>query len=295
MRRALTFIAAPLLVYATCGVAPTRAAQVAQGPLAFEAASVKPNTSGGVAKEIGPAPGGRFLVRNNTFRDLIPFAYAIPQQTASFRIIGGPKWIDEDRFDITANVVGSWTPQQMSEMLRTLLLDRFKLVAHRETRELPTYALVTSSEALGPQLRRSEIDQAACAARRAAIQRREPVPPIPPGAKPVCGTGRTIPGAITATGWSMDTLASALVPFAGRHVWDRTQLSGLYDFALKWTPERLPQGSSDVSRDAPLPIVDPNGPSIFTALQEQLGLRLEPARGPVEVVVIDHVERPTPD
>ena len=295
MRRALIFSAAPLFVCVTLGVASMRAAQVGQAPLAFEAASVKPNVAGGVAKEIGPAPGGRFIVRNNTFRDLIPFAYAIPQQTASFRIIGGPKWIDEDRFDITANVMGSWTPQQMSEMLRTLLLDRFKLVARRETRELPTYALVELSQAFGPQLRRSAIDQGACDARRAAIQRREPVPPIPPGAKPVCGTGRTIPGTITATGWPMDTLASALVPFVGRLVSDRTQLSGLYDFELRWTPERVPQGPPDVPRDAPLPNVDPNGPSLFTALQEQLGLKLEPTRGQVEVVVIDHVERPPPD
>ena len=257
----------------------------AQAPLTFEAASVKVNKSGDWRKQIGPAPGGRFLATNNTLRELIPFAYGLPQTTAGFRIIGGPKWIDEDRFDVNARVDGTWTPQQMSEMLRTLLVERFKLVAHRETRELPTYTLVVTSRALGPQLRRSEIDQAACDARRAAIQRREAVPPIPPGSKPVCGTGRTIPGTITTIGGSMDALTSTLSPFVSRVVLDRTQLAGLYDFDLKWTPETSPQ----LPPDAPPLNIDPNGPSLFTALREQLGLKLESTKGPVDVVVIDRV------
>jgi uncharacterized protein (TIGR03435 family) len=271
----------------------------AQAPLSFEAASVTVNDSGGLAKEIGPAPGGRFIARNNTLRDLMPFAFGIPQATSGFRIIGGPKWIDEDRFDINAKVEGSWTPQQMSEMLRRLLVERFKLVAHRETRQVPTYALITLSRTLGPQLHRSEIDQAACEARRAAIQRREPVPPIPTGAKPVCGTGRTAPGMITAIGWSMDALTSALSPFVHRLVSERTQLAGLYDFDLKWTPETLPQLPPGAPADQPFTFngvtIDPNGPSIFTALQEQLGLKLESTRGPVDVLVIDRVDKPTPD
>jgi bla regulator protein blaR1 len=257
--------------------------------LAFDAASVKPNKSGDWRKSLGPAPGGRFLATNNTLRDLIPFAYGIPQVTAAFRIVGGPKWIDEDRFDVTATVDGTWTPQQMSEMLRTLLVDRFKLAAHHETRDLPIYTLVAASG--GARLRRSEIDQAACEARRAAIQRREPVPPIPAGAPPVCGIGRSNPGTITAVGWSMDALTSALSPFVSRVVLDRSGLSGLFDFELKWTPDTIPQQPPD----APPLNIDPNGPSIFTALQEQLGLRLESARGPVDVVVIDRVEHPTPD
>src|ERR1041385_5942442 len=77
-------------------------------PLSFEAGSVKPNTSGDWRKSIGPAPGGRFLASNNTLRDLIPFAYGLPQAAAGFRIVGGPKWMDEDRFDINAKVDGTW-------------------------------------------------------------------------------------------------------------------------------------------------------------------------------------------
>jgi uncharacterized protein (TIGR03435 family) len=179
----------------------------------------------------------------------------------------------------------------MSEMLRALLAERFKLIAHNETRELPIYALIPVSSSLGPHLRRSEVDQAACDARRAAIQRREPVSPIPPGATPICGTGRTVPGMITAIGWPMNALTAALSPFAARVVSDQTELTGLYDFELTWTPDQLPQ----LPPDAPPLVVDPNGPSFFTALREQLGLKLESARGPVDVLIIDRAEHPTDD
>jgi len=261
----------------------------AQAPPSFDSASVKLNTSGDWRKSIGPAPGGRFLATNNTLRDLLPFAFGLPQSTGGFRIVGGPKWIDEDRFDVVAKVDGTWTPQQMSDMLRALLADRFALVAHRETREMPTYALIVASP--NPHLRRSEIDQAACDARRAAIQRRELVPPVPPGSTPVCPTGRTVPGSITAVGWSLETLAATLSPSVGRVIADRSQLAGLFDFDLSWTPDQPIR----VLDDVPPITIDPNGTSIFTALQEQLGLKLESARGPVDVVVIDSVRRPNPD
>jgi uncharacterized protein (TIGR03435 family) len=261
-----------------------------QAPLAFEAASVKINKSGGWRREIGPTPGGRFTATNTPARDLIAFAYGVSQDGVSFRIVGGPKWIDEDRFNVVATVTGQWTFQQMREMVRTLLADRFRLAAHTETRELPTYALVVvPNQPL--RLRRSVVDEAACQARREAIQRREPVPPPVPGAPPICGSGRTNPGTITAVGGSMSSLASSLGQFVSRSVSDRTQLAGLFDFDLHWTPDTIPQ----VPPDAPPLNIDPNGPSIFTALQEQLGLKLESTRGPVDIVVIDRVERPMED
>jgi uncharacterized protein (TIGR03435 family) len=259
-------------------------------PLAFDAASVKVNKSGDWRKAIGPAPGGRFEGTNTPFRDLVGFAFGLPQDSLGFRVVGGPTWIDQDRFDIVAKVDGSWTRQQMSEMLRALLVDRFRLAAHSETRELPTYTLVVASNRR-LRLRRSEVDEAACQARRAAIQRREAVPPTPPGAIPICGTGRITPGTISAVGSSMDSLASSLGQFVGRTVTNATALTGLYDFTLTWTPEQMPQRPPD----APPLNIDPNGPSIFTALQEQLGLKLESARGQVDVVVIDRVEHPTED
>jgi len=265
-------------------------AAAGQAPRAFEAASVKLNTSGGWRREMGPAPGGRFTATNTFARDLIAFAYGVSQDSASFRIVGGPKWIDEDRFNIVATVTGPWTLPQMREMARTLLGDRFRLAAHTETRELPTYALVVVPNQQ-IRLRRSAVDETACRARREAIQRREPVPPPVPGAPPICGTGRTNPGTITTVGGSMSSLATSLGQFVGRPVSDRTQLTGLFDFELKWTPDTIPQ----VPPDAPPLNIDPSGPSIFTALQEQLGLKLESTRGPVDVVVIDRVERPAED
>lgn len=283
-------IAAVALILASV-LAPARAQE--PRPLAFEVTSVKVNTSGDWRRSIGPSPGGRFIATNQTLRDLIPFAYGLPQTSAGFRVLGGPKWIDEDRFDITAKVDGSWTPQQMSDMLRTLLADRFTLKAHRETRDMPTYTLVMvrGPQAFGPHLRRSEIDDGACAAVRAAVQRREPVPARAPGAKPVCGTGRTVPGTITSIGFPIDLLVASLGPFTSRFVADKTGLTGLFDYELTWTPEQIPQ----VPPDAPPLTIDPNGPSLFTALQEQLGLKLESTRGPVDVVVIDRVEHPTED
>jgi len=260
-----------------------------QTPASFEAASIKVNTSGDCRKSIGPAPGGRFLATNNALRDLLPFAFGVPQAMAGIRIVGGPKWIDEDRYDVNAKVDGQWTPQQMSDMLRALLVDRFQLVAHREMRDMPTYTLVVASA--GHRLRASNVDQAACDARRRAAQRREALPSLPPGSTPVCPTGRTVPGSITAIGWTMDALATTISPWVGRVVIDRTQLSGLFDFDLRWTPDqpiRLPD-------DAPPIAIDPNGPSMFTALQDQLGLKLESTRGAVDVVVVDHVERPKAD
>lgn len=259
-----------------------------QPPLAFEAASVKVNASGDWRRGMGPAPGGRFTATNTPARDLIAYAFGVSQDSVGFRIVGGPAWIDQDRFDVAASVAGIWTPPQMREMVRTLLADRFKLAAHMEARELPTYALVVvANQPL--RLRRSAVDEAACRARRDAIQRREPVPPPVPGAPPICGTGRTMPGTITAIGGSMSALASSLGQFVGRSVSDRTQLVGLFDFELRWTPDAIPR----VAPDAPPLDIDPNGPSIFTALPEQLGLKLESTRGPVDVVIIDSMQRPT--
>jgi uncharacterized protein (TIGR03435 family) len=272
---------------------PLRAQAPSASP-AFDVASVKPNTSGDWRKSIGPAPGGRFLATNQTLRELLPFAFGLPQMTANIRIVGGPKWIDFDRFDIVAKADGTPSPQEMGAMLRTLLNDRFKLAAHTETRELPIYTLVMakSDGAYGPRLRRSDVSEVDCAARRAAVRRREPVPPPQPGKPPVCGGGRTVPGRITAVGWSMDQLVTSLAPFAGRVVLERTGLGGLFDLEIEWTPDQMPRQPPD----DPEPLrIDPNGPSLFTALQEQLSLKLESTKGPVDVLVIDRAEKPSAD
>jgi len=280
----------PLVIFALSTSVLVHSQVRDEKPVTFEVASVKVNNSGSFAKEIGPAPDGRFHATNVLARDLIAFAYGISQDATAVRIVSVPSSVDDERYDVNAKVTGAWTLDQMREMVRAMMTDRFKLVAHHETRDMPIYVLVVASEK-APRLRRSQVDQAACEARRAAIQRREPVPPPVPGAIPICGSGRTIPGAITAIGFPIESLSGSLGRFVDRVVTNDTRLTGLWDFELTWTPEQLPQ----VPLGAPPINVDLNGPSVFTALQEQLGLKLDSRRGPVDVVVIDHIERPTQD
>jgi uncharacterized protein (TIGR03435 family) len=263
-------------------------------PLAFDVASIKPNKSGDWRKGIGPAPGGRFTATNTTFRELVRFAYGFSQWTGNTRVTGGPQWIDTDHFDVVAKAQGMPSPQEMRVLVRTMLAERFRLLAHTETKELPVYALVMakSDGSYGPHLRRSEVSEEACAARRAAVRRNEPVPPVQPGAVPVCGTERSRPGAVMAVGRSMASLADTLGPFVGRVVLDRTGLIGLVDLNLEWTPDPIPQPRPD---DPDPPRIDPHGPSVFSALVEQLGLKLESTKGPVGVLVIDRLEHPTED
>src|SRR5262252_3751009 len=121
--------------------ARVRAQSANQRPLAFEVASVKTNNSGSFAKEIGPAPDGRFHATNVPARDLIAFAYGISQDSTAVRIVSVPRWVDDERYDVNAKVSGAWTLDQMREMVRAMLTDRFKLAAHHETRDMPMYAL----------------------------------------------------------------------------------------------------------------------------------------------------------
>ena len=283
---ATAIVAAALFIAA---VAPLRAVQ--QPTLAFETASVKPNRSGAEERRIRLDPrGGSLTVVNLQLRELITFAY----QIQSFQLEGGPDWIASDRFDIVARPerevpsTGGQDPLRM--MLRTLLADRFKLVMHKETKELPIFELVVAREdgRLGPQLRRAAVD---CAAQAAAARAGTPPPASsgPPGPGS-CGTTLN-PVRVRGGGTTLAVLASLLEGPARRLVVDRTGLTGTWDFEANYTPDRsqLPPGVELPSS------VDPNGPSLFTALEEQLGLKLRPARGPVEVLVIDSVQQPTPN
>lgn len=262
---------------------------LAQTPT-FEVASIKPNTSGDFRRSIGPSPGG-FTASNVTLRELIPMAYGIPQLVATVAIVGGPDWIDRQRFDIDAKTDGRQPAERIGRMLRALLEDRFGLKAHKETREMPVYSLVLTGPAdrIGPRLKAATYD---CAARYAALARKETPPPLPPPdaqGRATC-SGRSIPGRIYANGLDLESLANNLTPFVGRLVQNRTGLIGGFDYDIEWMPE------SQTSRfDQPELRVDPNGPSIFTALREQLGLTLDSQRAPVDVVVIDSVELPTPN
>jgi uncharacterized protein (TIGR03435 family) len=274
--------------------APRPDPAVTSGPT-FEVASVRPNKSGEPFVRLGIQPGGRYTATNVPLRLLIRDAY----QVQDFQIIGAPDWVNSDRFDIVAKAEGDVPPSApggppgpIQFMLRALLAERFNLTMHSEQRELSIYALVLARAdgKLGPQLRPAAVDCAAVMATR----RGGPPPAAPqPGERMPCGM-RIGPGQLTGGSLPLSQLASTLSPFVQRVVVDRTGLSGNFDFDLTWTPDQIPQGPPPPGAPQ-LPPIDPGGPSILTAVQEQLGLRLDSARGPVEVFVIDRVAQPTPD
>ena len=225
-------------------------------------------------------PGGRYTATNVTLRALVRSAYGVQHDA---QLVGGPSWIDTDRFDIVAKAEGSPSTDvfrdQARLMLRTLLADRFKLVLHRETRELRIYALVVArgDGKLGPQLRPSTV--AECSART--------LPNTPANndasAAIPCGSGFARTRHLAARAVVFSVLSTNISNVADRPVADRTGLTGAFDWELQWSAEPTPKPEA------------PDALTLFTALQEQLGLRLESARGPVEVFVIDSVERLSPD
>jgi uncharacterized protein (TIGR03435 family) len=274
------------------------------GPLQFEVASIKPNRSGGGQVSIGIQPGGRLTATNVTVRELIRLAY----QVQPFQILGGPSWLNSDRFDIQAKAesefpaggalvpgAGPGVPQRM---LQSLLADRFKLVVRPETREMPTYDLVLARRdgSLGDKLKSSSIDCAGIAAARGRGGA-PPAPPAPGGRGGAGGCGMRIgPGVLNGNGVSMVFLANSLSQMVQRIVNDKTGLTGNYEFEVAFTPEGPQPGPGGPAPGAPVaPPVDPNAPSIYTAVQEQLGLKLESSRGQVSVLTIDRLEPPTPD
>ena len=260
--------------------------QAPDKPPAFEVASIKENVSASDNASVRAQPGGRVTVGNNSLRNIIRNAYNVQ----NYQIIGGPDWINTVRWDINAKAPDDAPPQQLLLMLRTLLADRFKLVIRSETREMPIYALTLARAdgRLGSQLRASNVD---CAAIFAAAKAKGEVPPPTTNGRPTCGT-RTTRGSMMTTGVAMADFARNLGPFTGRPVVDKTGLTGVYDLDLKWTPEQEPPGP-DGTAQQPQPSSD--GGSLYTAVQEQLGLKLDAQRGPVEVLVIDSVQRPIED
>jgi uncharacterized protein (TIGR03435 family) len=226
----------------------------AQSP-SFEVASIKRNTSGDPRSGTRTLPGGRVAIINLQLRQVIRDAYG----SKDLEVLGGPDWLDADRWDINASAGTGKPDEPLEPMLKALLADRFKLRAHVEMRDRPIYALVParSDRRLGDKIHTSAVDcrpDADCGSTSAR-------------------TNGVISGTITGTARTMADLGRSLSPYAGRRVFDRTGLTGQYDFEIQWSEEL----------------------SVFTAVQEQLGLKLESQRGQVEVVVVDAVERPVED
>jgi len=264
---------------------------------AFEVASVRSNPSRTDSRGIRVLPG-RLAITGLTVREIVAYAYGIPNPLRFSRISAGPKWLNEDRFDIVAKARGDVSTDQLRVMLRALLADRFRMVARNTTADMPIYALRLSRNdgALGPRLRRTpDIDCVRFIADRGGVP-----PPLPRDPKdvPSCVI-RAEPGLIVARSRTMLDLTTVAFPrvVEDRVVVDRTGLKGNYDVLVEWTPDRRPFAAAT---DLPpgLPVPPPplaGGPSIFTALQEQLGLKLQSERGPVEVLLIDRIEKPRED
>jgi len=286
-------------------------------------ASVK-KSAGGLGAQMRIAPG-MISANGVPVRLLMRQAFG---QLQDFQLIGGPDWISSDRFDIEAKIEGGapMTPQVLQSVIRQILEERFALKTHRETRELPIYALMVarSDGRLGPNLKPSSTECSTMMSQRGrgpapggapgpdarggvAITRSGPPPdgrggpgraggppPFDFDAPPVCGQRGGGFGRLRAGGTTMADFATMISGTAQRVVIDKTRLTGYYDIALTYTPtgDQLPQGAPPPGAPAPPPI-DPDGPSFFTAIQEQLGLKLDNQRGPVDVVVIDSIQQPT--
>lgn len=255
----------------------------------FEVASVKQNT-GSDGRALLQAVQGRLIMKNIALRRLILIAYDLQD----YQLSGAPPWTDSEHYDIQAKADGNPSVREMEgPMLQVLLEDRFKLTIHRESRQLPVYELAVGKN--GAKLPPSK--EGGCTPYSV-----DSPPPASAAGEPrqnFCGFQRTPGDGVNRTldgkGITMVALAATLsrtyVSVLGRNVIDATGLTGAYDVHLKWAIDSVsaPAGPNTT------PASDVTGPSIFTALREQLGLKLESAKGPVEVLVIDHIERPSPN
>ncbi len=254
-------------------------------PEAFEVASVKANASGEVRSSLRMNLPDGFSATNQTLPSLISFAYQIPLD----KITGRPAWLASARFDINAKADHRITNDEKRAMLRRLLDDRFHLRVRRDTHEGRIYALRVSraDRTLGPDLKASDLD---CTAILAERQRTAAPPPPPTAANPIPACGLMMGTAsISAHGIQLASFAASLGSLMRETVVDETGLSGWWDLtvAVGFRGFGGPAaGGPDQSSDQP---------SIFTALEEQLGLKLEPRRGPIETLVIEHVEPPQAD
>lgn len=261
----------------------------------FEVASVKPNNSGTANRSLGFVDPSRMRITNVPVKFLIQFAYHVQP----FQISGGPSWINSQGYDIDAKVDDSVVAQlqklppeermdQFRQMLQSLLLDRFKLKLDHETRQLSTYDLVIAKG--GPKVTPTTLPQQPPAANAKEQSPRR-------GIAFSRGTGTTVQLVGTDVGIAPFLEALTRQPeLEGRTLVDKTGLTGRYDFKMHWTREDLAQQGNDTNGNAALtnaPLADSTGPSLFTALREQLGLKLESRKGPVDVLVIDHIESPS--
>jgi len=256
----ISILAAAVIVTSAANILQSHGQSVEnKARLAFEVATVKPSPAGARGGGIRPLPGGQtYIACNIPLRVMIALMYHVTDS----QISGGPDWINTERYDVEAKAEHPASLEELHEMFQTLLTDRFKLRFHRETKELPAYVLTVDRS--GPKLKLNESPE----------QFEIPV--------------KGPPGKMVGERVSMSHLSWILAQILNRPVVDKTGLDRYYDFTLEWSPEPPPGLAAADGREPP---PDGKGPTIFTALREQLGLKLDSQKGPVDVFVIDHVER----
>ena len=251
---------------------PTRAQSKPDPSLAFEVASIKPTQATDARMHVDPPGGGKLTARNIPLEWLVQFAYKISWN----QISGGPGWIMTSRFDISARAENpAATDDQIRRMTQTLLADRFKLTLHHESKMVQIYSLVLAKPAARPG---AGLHKAAVCGGAS-----------PAASAPCAPFNMSTGGQLSAEGATIQDFVRVLTDITARPVRDQTGLKGSYNFTLSWTPDQATPGAGGDAHAQP----DPTGSSIFTALQEQLGLKLQSEKGPVDVIVIDHAEKPS--
>jgi uncharacterized protein (TIGR03435 family) len=234
--------------------------------LQFDAVSIHPSApdARGGGYNISP---GRLTVKNQTLKDMVKFAYDLQD----YQVSGGPNWVDGDHYQIEATYPPNASSADRAKMMQAMLADRFGLTVHREPRDVSGYALVVNKN--GPKLQKSAATE----------------PGMMLGRSPSSGLRM-----LTGTQATMSGLATLLSGLLNRPVEDKTSLDGIYDFKMEWQPDPTIESSQrGFQKGDAAPTPDRSGPTIFTALQESLGLRLENAKQSVDAIVIDHAEKPS--
>jgi uncharacterized protein (TIGR03435 family) len=259
-------------------------AQTGTASSGFEVASIRPSDPASGAPHLGMSPSGVFTAKSVTVKALVRQAYDLKD----FQISGGPGWIDTDQYDIVAkgnseslseDQIRTMSSEQRNilkeqflQKLRALLADRFQLKVHQETKELPIYALIIAKN--GPKIQPATEG-------------------LGPGSGLTTRMGEAGKTEITGKTASLDSLVRLLSNQVNRITVDKTGLKGDYDFKMTFAPDLGPRPADAGDAGASAARADNDGPSIFTALQEQLGLKLEAQKGPVQVLVVDSVQKPS--
>lgn len=286
-------VAAPIFLALLIGLpgraqSQTQNTTTASQTFEYEVSSVKPNKSGGGNISMRTTDDG-LTVTNFPLQRIVQTAFGVPE----YLISGAPAWINSENFDIDAKMDGTTADalKKLSaedrrlarqHMLQALLMDRFKLTFHRESKELPVYWLTIAKN--GPKFHEAKPGD--------DYANGIPVPTGRSGAGLMTLGGGDGTQTVTAQAVPIANLERSLAVFVGRPVLDKTALTGLYDFTLTYTPD--PGQLQGLAGGAPgSQPSDPESPTLFTAVQEQLGLKLESGKGPVEIIVFDHIERPS--